>query len=329
MASMSLFLCYETAERLWRSYHCEQLVGASSRVCLSEHCASLVSDISALTLPSYISDFSEEKPLHVLVDASSNRSSNPSLVYHRQQAKLPYASFYMLCKNIFVVSPELLFLELSKSMTHAEAVLLGCELTGTYRLYQHDDKQEGTEVLYGMPSLTSRHKLISFLDACHDVRGAKHARVAAQYVVDGSASPMESSLALLLSLPHKYGGYGLPRPDLNVKIPLTTDSQVMAGKRYCKGDIVYPSSKLDIEYDSDLWHVGPDRIAKDSARRNALLAEGYDVITVTKAQIYDRQQLDLLAKLVARRLHVRNRVRCDNYDQRQRALRDTLLPKVT
>lgn len=323
---MNLFLCHDTAERLWRSYHCEQLIDRPARVRMNEKCASLVSDIEELSLPSCVSDFSTGKPLHVLASAPSRRSDNPAFCFHCRCIELPHASFHMLCRNVYVVSPELLLLEMSKSMGFADTVLLGCELAGTYRLCQHSDESDGVETLFNMPSLTSQRKLANYLAACGNVRGAKRARVAAKYVVDGSSSPMESALALLLSLPHKYGGYGLPRPALNVEIPLTADSQTMVGKRCCRGDIVYPASKLDIEYDSDFWHVGAERIAEDSARRNALLAEGYDVITITKAQVYDRQQLDLLAQLIARKLKFRIRVRCDGYGQRQRALREVLLP---
>ena len=63
----------------------------------------------------------------------------------------------------------------------------------------------------------------------------RKAKTAIRYVCDGSASPMETCLALLLGLPARYGGYGLGMPEMNAKvlIPARLGKRTTYRKYHC------------------------------------------------------------------------------------------------
>ncbi len=138
-------------------------------------------------------------------------------------------------------------------------------------------------------------------------------RKAAQYVLDGAASPMEAKLALLLTLPRMYGGYGLPAPVLNE--PLEVNGKPL------RCDALWPLSEVALEYDSDTFHTGGDRIAHDSRRRNALAFSDLTTITVTTEQIQSRKEMDYLAAGLARLLNARIRMPKAGFVERQVRLR--------
>ena len=142
---------------------------------------------------------------------------------------------------------------------------------------------------------------------------------------------METALALLLCLPVSLGGYGLPRPVMNMRIDAAEYGRDMAGSlrvpRFFRGDLCWPEAKLCVEYDSDAHHTGSERIAHDSWRRGELELTGFMVVTVTRRQLYDRVAMDRLVRLLAKRLGFRVRRREEGYEERHRSLRRMLLWK--
>ncbi len=128
-----------------------------------------------------------------------------------------------------------------------------------------------------MPSPRAKSSARSF--AKPGANGIKIARWALDHVLDRSASPAETKVALALTLPCKIGGMGLPQPSLNRFIPLNAAEQKALNRSYFLCDLYWEQAKLAIEYDSDAEHSGSERIASDAARRNALLRLGITVIT--------------------------------------------------
>jgi very-short-patch-repair endonuclease len=116
---------------------------------------------------------------------------------------------------------------------------------------------------------------------------------------------METILTMILTLPHMQGGYGILAPKLNSRIRLAKTARRNASKSYYVCDLFWPDYDLAVEYDSDEYHTGPDRIANDSKRRNALASVGIMVITVTKKQIGHIGELEKAARLI-----------CDNMGRR-------------
>jgi hypothetical protein len=187
-------------------------------------------------------------------------------------------------------------------------IQLGFELCGTYSLPAHSEPyvaktQESLDKGFvSCEALTNVKKLAGLISKLSGIHGHKRAMRALQFVADNSASPMETKLTMFLTLPYRLGGYGLPMPLLNPRIE---------GSSY-RCDLFWPKVKLAVEYDSDQFHTGADRIARDSMRRNDLALLGITVVTVTRQQVRNsvrfRETATLLSKHLEKRLQFRDPV---------------------
>ena len=190
-------------------------------------------------------------------------------------------------------SPELCFVQMATELSLVDLVLLGFEFCGGYRL---DKVREPERGFSDGPPLTSVTKLDTFIRKTPGLKGHKNAQRALGFIADGSASPMETILTMLLTLPYRLGGYGFPMPQLNCPIEVVATSRGFQTKRTFKGDLYWSDERVDVEYDSDAYHAAHERIDPDAKRRNALIAGGVKVITVTKAQT---MSFSAMCKLVA------------------------------
>lgn len=154
--------------------------------------------------------------------------------------------------------------------------------------------------------LTSREEITSFLDKQHHSHGLKLARKAIRYCYDNAESPYEVKLVMVLCLPLCHGGFGLPFPVLNMEIELDEIGRTMTSANSIRPDLIWPEQKVVVEYDSDL-HTGSRKIADDSIRRNVLIHMGYHVITVTRLQIKDANEMTRVARTIEQALRIRKR----------------------
>ncbi|MDO4442558.1 MAG: hypothetical protein Q4B69_01615 [Slackia sp.] len=203
---------------------------------------------------------------------------------------------------------------------------IGAEITGSYRTFLSDDRFDSSASGFasGLP-LTDAAKMSAFISKAACERGVKNARRVARYLVEGCASPMEAVLAALLHVPRSRGGYGLPKPLANYRIDMRRGDSKAAGGSYYVCDLYWPDARLCVEYDSDMFHTGSERIASDSSRRNALAFRGISVVSVTRRQIMSREEMDRVAHLLAKKLGVRFSSPLYDFGERQRALRAELL----
>lgn len=129
------------------------------------------------------------------------------------------------------------FLQMAESFPLETLVVAGMELCGRYAV-----SREGA--ISSRCPLTSASRLRRFVGQAEGMRGVKKARRALRFVMDDSASPMETSLALLLSMPRSLGGYGLPRPVMNLRIDAVAFDKCMVGhcaeSRFFRGDLCWP-----------------------------------------------------------------------------------------
>jgi hypothetical protein len=246
------------------------------------------------------------KPLHVLVSEEKGRRKSQRVQTHHSNASFPWGSFCEYRENALMSSPELCFLQMAAKMSLIELTQLGFELCGTYSLPASADSdyaitgEWSDKGFVNCKALTSVSRLRKFIANTSDIHGRKRAMQAVQFVVDNSASPMETNLAILLTLPYRLGGYGLPLPILNHPIE---------GSSYCC-DLFWQLAKLAVEYDSNQFHTGSERIARDSRRRSALALLGVKVVTITWQQVFStvkfREAVTLLAKNLGRRLRLKD-----------------------
>jgi very-short-patch-repair endonuclease len=264
-------------------------------------------------------------PLDILVANGSARKANRLVRNHICCGPYPKSCFFDTGQGLLACSPELCFLQMAEDLPLLKLIELGFEFCGTYSLAADGAKE--TTLRLGKP-LTTTSKLQALVAKMKGSRGRKNATRALRYVVDGSASPMETMLAMMLSLPQNLGGYGLAKPLLNQRIDVVKTAKKASRKDHYVCDLYWQEAKLDVEYDSDTFHTGASRISDDSRRRNALVYLGIQVITVTRQQLYTSGEFDKAVRLIAKRLDKRLRYSSPEFPKRQQELR-ALLPGAT
>ncbi len=201
--------------------------------------------------------------------------------------------------------------------------MAGMELCGTYAV-----SPDGEGALVQRRPLATCSTLLSLLEKSPSSYGVKKARRVLSFIADGAASPQEARLHLLLSLPVRLGGYGLPPAQLNYRIETNASGGVDPVKRYRLCDLYWPDRQVAVEYDSDAFHTGAEKIASDSIRRAALSTRGVSVVTVTGAQLKSPMMTDQLVAALCRKLGVRKRACSSDWSQQRESLRKSLFEDV-
>lgn len=268
-------------------------------------------------------------PIDVMVNTPHARRKSKMVRPHVFCGTFPNNSFIDVGDGLFVASPELCFFQMANELPFIKLIELGFELCGSYSLsetsYSDKEKRVAEKVPYGRSPLTSTKKLQAFVDRMAGVRGRRPALRALRYITDNSASPMETILVMLLILPYRLGGYGLPIPELNSRITPAKTIKRSSSKAFYSCDLFWPDVDLVAEYDSDSYHTGAERIASDSKRRNAITSAGILVITVTNQQIRSIVEFEKVAKLLAINMDKQLRYKNPGFLEAQRKLRGLLL----
>lgn len=263
------------------------------------------------------------EPYHVLVSRRARpRTSRSTAPHAAASEELPCNSVLRLAdrNGACSCSPELFFRQIAATAHRVELVRIGCELCGTYAISrQHADG------FYPRSPLTTVARMRSHLNRTPGLHGTKAARWALQYVLEGSASPRETTVAMLLRLPCAFGGRGLEEPCLNHEVVVKRRVGRHVETKTYRIDLYWPSAKLGLEYDSDLKHTGPDRIAHDARRRNDLESAGITMLTATNKQVKILWEFNKLADDIAGILGRQFQPRCKDYPARQRELHALLM----
>lgn len=250
-------------------------------------------------------------PVEVTVAFDKNRRVSPLVRSHVLSASLPQGSIIRVDDRLLVSSPELCFMQLANTLAESKLIKLGLELCGTYSLpgphARSLDSDLAGKGFYERPALTTLKKLDALLSRMNGVRGKRQAAQALRCLANGSASPMETILTMLLTLPNRLGGYGFPLPELNALIVPAKTAKHSVSKSFYSCDLFWPDLNLAVEYDSDSHHASAERIANDSKRRNSLSLLGITVITVTNQQVRNKVEFERVAKQLAVNLGIRLR----------------------
>jgi len=313
---MKHFVSHQSALEYWRRFH--KLPGRSEdrryRVALPDK----PSDIRLKVFSKF------DLPVHVLIGNPDCRRTSKILKQHVFSGETPVGCFINVGDGLMISSPEFCFLQLSDQLVLPELIELGYEFCGSYSMPLADDPSVPERGFYNRPPLTSVAKLEVFLRSMPGTRGHQKAIRALRYLLDGSASPMETKLAMLLTLPKMLGGYGFSLPVLNKRVDLSKAEKAKFGREFYVCDMLWPDKNIAVEYDSDQQHTGSNRIASDSKRRNALASLGIRVVSVTKLQLYNSVELRRAAKTIAR--HMNKRLSLGNgFPAAHRELRKELL----
>jgi hypothetical protein len=283
-------------------------------------------------------------PVDLLVPNGSCFSRGKLARFHVWKGAFPPRSFLRVHDRVFVSTPYFIVLQLSAasppsklSRSHAKSVArqdaqilaeLGlegqslspsdlqrwdniarlvkatetlCDFAGTYRYIQ---ATKG--VVYGTRPLMSRQSFAEYLEGVNARKGIDRAFRVAELAFDKSASPMETALVLMLTLPVELGGFGLPRPELNGEIPLEQAFLDLVSQEAFFADLLWADEQLIVEYYGwkDHFGAGPTKVGRDAARANSLTSLGWTVLHVTYEQVRSVAGISLLARQVAHALGV-------------------------
>lgn len=253
------------------------------------------------------------KPYH-LAAISWKHAPLPDLCIH-QVSHYPFGTLLQIGRDIYVSSPELCFTQIACDLSFLETIMLGGVLCGSFAL----DPTRPSGLGERNP-LTSIAQIRAFLDKNPGRRGAAIARSALRFLPDKAASPPEVFLRMVLTLPGRYGGFGIPGSESNCAVSLSKRAQKYAERSYLVPDLLWPEAKLIIEYDSNAEHLAGSQVTADAKRRMALETDGYTLITVTTRQLARAQSMKDVAEEACRRLGRRCRTRSQVFEQRQAEL---------
>ena len=212
-----------------------------------------------------------------------------------------------LCKEAGLNGPsptakELLAWENIARFVRATQVL--CDFMGTYRYVpvREEGKPVEWDVVYKTKPIVSRAKLEAYLRQMPASKGIMRARKVADAAFEGLASPMETMLALVLSLPTSMGGFGLSHLQVNYKIKINVEDRSISSQDVMYADLCWPDQRLVVEYYGwdEHFGAGKRKVASDANRSNTLSALGWTVLHVTYEQIRTTEGILLLARQIAR-----------------------------
>ena len=265
-------------------------------------------------------------PVEFYASGGTRRSYSQSRVSIVLPSQIHPGDIVAVNEHVFVTAPELSLMTATRDCCRGEALSLINEFCGTYATNVAAPKG-----FVPAKPVASREALLRFCDAHLDWTPAILFRTTADHAIDNCASPAESITALLLCLPVRDGGYGLPLPQMNSVILPNVGAKELADRNYYVGDAVWPASMTIVEYDSKAEHTDYDAVTHDHVRKLALENCGYHVSVVTPIILADSVLFEKVALDTARRVGHRFRLRTDPaaYRAKQREVREALisLPK--
>ncbi len=267
-------------------------------------------------------------PLHCVVPKASNRREIKDGRCHVLGCQMEAIRLRRSAdgSSLCVVSPEVLFLQMAASLSAIELVRLGFELCGNYSLPMSQPNYAGTpRGFVAREALTSVMELSEFVASHDSSRSVKNARAALRYIADGSASPKQTELCMLMVLPRKMGGYGLAAPSCSCASGTPEDTAAyLSGKARSFG-LCWPAAGIAIRYGTG-GNGGAKRPGRDCRRCALPSYSDMKVLSVSNRDIRHSEKLDGIADAVARKhgRYLRRDLRYD-FAARQATLREQVL----
>lgn len=304
--------------------------------------------------------YMEKEPLTAIVFGKENLRRNKLVACRFEPALARVPAFWHFGGTQYVVSPELLFVNMACVFEDEfDLAAFGCELCGYYSLLPHgllslrnqlkerseENRRRGIDVRVTIGELTpaeiargdgyverapltSVARLREFILRYPNIQGRHKAHKALRWVIDGSNSPMETAAALFFHVGQRRGGFGLGEIRLNEKVPIKPEWQKVLNVRYLKTDEIFESrwgQKIAVEYQGWDWHTGRGRIVYDNRRRLALEDEGYTVFFITRADFENLHIMTMIANRIARILDLKPRSERPEILKKRRELHKKLI----
>lgn len=260
--------------------------------------------------------------IDVLVVSQKDRRTRRDVachLYRNGAGGISEAAVHHIFGEIYVVGVPLCALQAAERMSFRECVEYYYELCGCYRM----PLDSGESYAECRPA-TSVEELRDFFAANSGARGVATARRAIEYVRNGARSPMETALIMMIVMPKKEGGLGIRGVEMDYRIPVSKYASRLTRSRNLYCDIFVPSAGLTIEYGGRV-HEEVHRRARDNERTNALRAMGYDVIDVSRENLFDRDGFERTIAAIGKKVGVRPSRLPGDFAERQEDLRQFVL----
>lgn len=234
----------------------------------------------------------------MLVDKPADRVNSSRVVSHVWSGPIPPGPLYYLAPGVLISSLGFCYLMASGSQSRPRAISTGMECVGLY------GRRRDVRGFSDRDQLMTKAELVEYLRGARGCYGCRNAIRFLPYVLERSRSPMETAMALVLTLPAKEGGLGLPRPELNVTIRPRPDEYALSQRPQYEVDACWERQRLVLEYNSYSDHLSKEALDGDAMKGNSLRSLGWKVLVVTRAQL-EGDALTVLAYQVARGLGVK------------------------
>lgn len=259
-------------------------------------------------------------PLYLLTkNANPYRKSKFLKVHFTNQTYLKN-SFLNYSHNIYISSPQLLFLQLAQYLTFENLLLTGLELCGTYT---KSDASPDCYV-YGIPPLTTSKQIKTYIKNARNknknIQGIQKALTVSSLLTDKIASFKEAELYVKLCAPRNHGGYGLTGFKANEQIVLSTQASEILKFRTLRPDLCNKKTKVAIEYDSNTFHDNSKQNEKDKIRAAALLHDGWTLFSIVPSQLHDVYSFNNLATKILKANKQDPRIRAKNFEIKRKRL---------
>ena len=273
-------------------------------------------------------------PIHAFVGDCSKATSTKRFVTHTFGKPIENGGFLNLGHDVCICTPNLTFMQMATQVDLIDAIRIGMEFCGYYSRWRMEPPRMGNPYYrapaevractFELPPVMHASRAQSFVGRLAGYRGAVGARAALRWVLDCSASPMETAVYLLLCLPKRLGGYGLPKPVLNPKLYVSNPDGLK--ERY--PDLFWEGVNIDIEYNSDAAHTGEWSRYRDSKREVELTVANVKVLPLTRPQLMNSDEFDAFAQGLRRMLGIRARSADLAWAYRRDELRRRLLANL-
>lgn len=246
----------------------------------------------------------DDGPFDTVVGSRRNRRPSSRIICHAWTGPTPDGLLAGLARDIYLCAPELVFLQMADVLPKLALLEYAYELCGSYTFV---GGRSGGVLYDGVRAITTPERLVAVAALARGTRGLDNARFAAKYVHAGSRSPMETQLAIMLSLPTVHGGFECGHMRMDRRIDLPEAARLMASREYLVADIFFERAGVDVEYQGGQHGASASR-ARDDARSNALMMVGVLELKVWKDHLYDEAILSEVARLIRKRSGLRGRV---------------------
>lgn len=235
-------------------------------------------------------------PIHIMASHQAQRGSCRCIKPRLVSGTLPPHSLYAISDEIAVASPELTLVQLARNLRMLPCIELACEWCGSYAL-----GPATIDCVYETVPITDKTRITELIQRHPAPHGSRSVAKMMKWIAEGLASPRETVVFLMLSLPSRLGGFALPIPYVNQQIPLVgTDFANLTKYLFFVADLLWPWAKLILEYDGFEDHeVTSRQIAADKERRSILAAMGYTVIVITRHDVENLSRLQRKVRQIA------------------------------